>query len=188
MTNLTDYQAPSTKRKRTPSLPESQRSFDCNGLVGMIAATLTSSTVKQTVTIQITPELSPISLQLLALFAALGGVNIPSLLIERFLTRQMRGSRSAHIASANGFGPESFAQLRGLREEAELTNHLEELLSGSWVTVKNYHDPSIVTYSILDAAKKHVVRLMRGKGFNYWKLFALRFVCYAFPCDPWEEK
>jgi hypothetical protein len=122
-------------------------------------------------------------LQLLALIAALGGVRIPKLLFERSLPTKCC-SEAWYTASDSGFDFEFITQ-----PNERLFKCFEELLSGSWITMENDHDPPIVTLSILDDAKKHVTRLMRGKGFNYWNLLALEFVCRIFPRDPaMEEK
>lgn len=103
-------------------------------------------------------------------------------MFERSLASHVCWGYSWYTASHSGFDFEFITQ-----SNERLVMCFEELLSESWITMENDYDPPIVTISILDTAKKHVTRLMRGKGFNHWNLYALEFVCRVFPRDPAME-
>lgn len=128
-------------------------------------------------------QLSPASSQLLDLLAALGGVKVPRLLFERYLSPQLRWNEDGSIVPAS-FDPDSDIPLRELFEPLTLTTSLEELCSGSWICVDHCDKTSQSTYSILQVPRESSARLLGIKGPQYWSLLALQLACHVFPRDP----
>lgn len=132
-------------------------------------------------------QLSPASSQLLGLLAALGGVKVPRLLFERYLSPQLRWNEDGSIVSAS-FDPNSDIPLRELFEPSTLIASLEELCSGSWICADHCDKTSQLTYSILETARESSARLLGIKGPEYWSLLALQLACHVFPRDPTLEE
>ncbi|OQD73137.1 hypothetical protein PENANT_c216G03004 [Penicillium antarcticum] len=125
---------------------------------------------------------SPASLELLGLFAALGGVKVPSLIFERFLSPQLRWSEDGDTVHAplhlNSGMPHG-----NLFSPDFLTRSLKELCSSSWVYMDDYENPSYQSFSVSESAREYSAQLLKVKGTHYWTMLALQFVCHVFPRD-----
>lgn len=130
---------------------------------------------------------TPASLELLGLFAALGGVKVPSLIFERFLSPQLRWSEDGDPVPAPL--PLDSDTPRGelFNSPESLTESLEQLRSGSWIYMDHFDKSSYQRFSVSESVREYSAQLLKVKGLHYWTLLALQFVCHVFPRDPTLE-
>lgn len=132
------------------------------------------------------PELSSDSLLLLALIAALGGVDIPNLIFERLGREQNRwtGDGEIGILTPSEAGLESQLQgslspLRFSQIMTELAPCIEKKVSES--------NPNEIWYSIRPPLKEQWIHLIEND--QTLAVSALRLTCFIFPRERlWEPR
>lgn len=185
---MSDVRFATKKRKRNPPSSISENGVNCDDLHGRGLTLSTGASANSIYNVFVMPELSPDAIQLLGLFAALGGVKVPRLLFERFLSPQLRWAENGYITSAAASDFDSDVELKQLFERARLAGILEELLLSSWISVDN-DNPLHLTYSILEPRREDLLRRLGDNGIQRWTLLALQLSCHVFPRDPtWEER
>lgn len=185
---MSDARFATKKRKRTPSSSVSDNGVNRGDTHEGTLTLSTGASANSIYNIFVMPNLSPDAIQLLGIFAALGGVKVPRLLFERFLSPQLRWGENGYIISAAASDFDSDVQLKQLFERARLTGILEELLLSSWISVDNDNHLH-PTYSILESRREDSLRRLGDNGIQHWTLLALQLSCHVFPRDPtWEER
>ncbi|KAJ5742599.1 uncharacterized protein N7511_011331 [Penicillium nucicola] len=144
-----------------------------------------SRTAPQSVFYQsIMQELSPASLQLLCIFAALGGDKVPRCLFERSLRPQMRWSEDGYPVRLTC----EYDSVGELFKAEALSVSLEELQLGSWIYLDNCDNHSHTTYSLSERGREYSARLSSVDDLRYWTLVGLQVSCHVFPRDPALEE
>ncbi|KAJ6126185.1 hypothetical protein N7471_010678 [Penicillium samsonianum] len=133
------------------------------------------------------PELSPASLQLLCIFAALGGDKVPRWLFEGFLKPQLRWSEDGYPVRVP-YDYDSLGPLGELFKTEALTVSLEELRLGSWIYLDNCENNLHTTYSLSEEAREYSAHPSSIDDLRYWTLVGLQVSCHVFPRDPALEE
>ena len=126
-------------------------------------------------------QLSSPSLQLLRLFTAVAGIQVPKLLFDRLSSPQLRWNPDGYPVHIS-FLSDSGIPLRDMFEPARLAESLEELLSGSWIYEQFCSKTLASSYSIAKDAL--AANLFKTEDLQRWYMLALELACHVFPRDP----